>query len=222
MNLRADFQKSYLLRYAIIAGALLFFAAYFAYDGFIGYPANLPAARANDQLRTLDSEQQVAQWQTLAQQNGWDPNERPSKTAEEIEGDIYEQYFFGALCLLGGGIGLAYYLRSKGAWVEATEGGLTSSWGQSLQFSDVTLLDKKRWARKGIARATYTEGGVSRKFTFDDFKFEREPLGKILRSLEDTLQREQIVGGPTEEETDAQKALEVQAQEVAASEDAAD
>ena len=32
----------------------------------------------------------------------------------------------------------------------------------------------------------------------DDFKFDREPLGKMLRDLESQLRPEQIVGGPAE------------------------
>ncbi|MEO8271198.1 MAG: hypothetical protein ABI557_15860, partial [Aureliella sp.] len=116
--------------------------------------------------------------------------------------DIVGQYFWGGINLLVGLPALILWLRARGSWVESTESGLTTSWGQSLRFSDVKLLDKKRWQRKGIAKATYApaEGGPSKKFVFDDFKYEREPLGQILRDLEKHLLPEQIVGGPPEAE----------------------
>jgi hypothetical protein len=59
-------------------------------------------------------------------------------------------------------------------------------------------LDKKKWETKGIAKATYRDNSLTRVFVFDDFKFDREPLGDMLRSLEKKISRDQIVGGPPE------------------------
>ncbi|MCA9183835.1 MAG: hypothetical protein KDA51_20375, partial [Planctomycetales bacterium] len=66
----------------------------------------------------------------------------------------------------------------------------------------------KKWQRKGIAKATYTPvgGGSPGLFIFDDFKFEREPLGRMLRELEKQLLPEQIVGGPAEAEQESSTA----------------
>lgn len=197
MGLRANFQKSYGMRYLLLAGGCLFAAAWFAYDGFIGYPANLEPARKYDELAKLDGAEKQAQWKKIAAENNWSTSP-PAKTAEEIEGDIEGQYFFGGLALIAGIPALFFFLRSRGSWVERTETGLTTSWGQSLDFSKVTQLDKKKWATKGIAKAWYQENGAPRRFVFDDFKYEREPLGQMLRALEAMLQPEQIVGGPPE------------------------
>lgn len=209
--MRANFQKNYLTRYAILSGVCLLLAAWFGYDAVIGYPSKMPATRAYDEIRDLDAESRIEQWKTLTKENNWD-TDPPDKTEEELSGSIKEQYFLAVLSLIGGLIGLTFYFRCKGTYVEPTAGGLATSWGQSMQFADVTQLNKRRWKKKGIAYATYTENGQSKKFTFDDFKFEREPLGKMLMELESVLDREKIVGGPTELETqDAREAKEAAA-----------
>lgn len=198
MALRAEFQKNYLMRYAALAGVCLFMAAWFGYDGFIGYPQKLQYARAYDELRSLDAAERSEKWKEVVASHGW-PKDIPTKKASEIEDDIVGQYFWAGINLLAGVPALFLLLRNRGAWVEETEEGLRTSWGQSLRYGDVTQLDKKKWERKGIARASYQVAGEgSRVFVFDDFKFEREPIGKMLRDLEQVLLPEQIVGGPPE------------------------
>jgi hypothetical protein len=102
--------------------------------------------------------------------------------------------------------------------VEGDGEGLNTSWGQKMRYADVTRLNKLKWARKGIARAEYTTDGKPQVFVFDDFKFERQPLGQLLRQLEALLKPGQIVGGPSEAEADAARA----AAEQEAAADAAD
>jgi hypothetical protein len=211
MSDRASFQNSYLKRYLLLAGVCLPLSLWFAYDGFIGYPKQLEIAEAYDKLRDLESTERQSQWQAIASTNGW-PSRIPEKTAAEIADSIFGQYVWGSLSFAAGLIALLYYLRSRGTWVEPTETGLTTSWGQKLDFKDVIRLDKKKWESKGIAKATYRDSNLNRVFVFDDFKFDREPLGKILRGLENTLDRALIVGGPTEAERD-QEILESQAAE---------
>lgn len=198
MNRRANFQKSYRNRYLLFVLVFIPGALYFFYDGFIGYPSKLPAARAYDAMKDLQPKEREDKWKELAKTNGW-PTKIPTKTAEEWESAITGQYFWGTLTAIAGGIALAYYLGSKNAWVERTEKGITTSWNQNLEFERVVKLDKKKWEAKGIAKATYFESGKKKIFTFDDFKFEREPLDIMLYELEQTLRPEQIVGGPAEE-----------------------
>lgn len=208
MTVRAEFQKNYLMRYLILAVVCLFMASWFAYDGLVGYPKKLQYAEAYDQLRELEAAPRVERWKALAEEKGW-PSDTPTKTAEEIRSDITGQYFWGGLNLLAGLPALFFYFRSRGSWIEATEGGLQTSWGQKVRFADVTQLDKRKWRRKGIAKATYRSAepntpadGGGRVFVFDDFKFQREPLGQMLRDLESELTPEQIVGGPPEADSD--------------------
>ncbi len=197
MSERANFQSSYLKRYLLLAGVCIPLSLWFAYDGFIGYPKQLEYAKAYDPLRDLDSKERSVQWQVLTSEKKW-PNRIPEKKAEEVEDAIVGQYIWGSLSFLAGFIALLYYLRSRGSWVEPTATGLTTSWGQTFDFTNVVKLDKKKWETKGIAKATYRDNNLNRVFVFDDFKFDREPLGDMLRSLEKKLDREQIVGGPPE------------------------
>ncbi len=206
MTERANFRNNYLMRYLIMATICIGGGLWFAYDGFIAWPADLPAAEAYDELREIeDAEERIGRWEALANENGW-PKSTPKKTAEELRRDIVGQYFWMTLCFCAGVPALVYFFASRGTWVEETQTGLTTSWGQSMNFSDVSLLNKRRWAKKGIAKAYYSENGASKIFTFDDFKYEREPMGKMLVRLEETLERDQIVGGPTEAETNAERA----------------
>lgn len=199
MSLRANFQLNYLKRYLLLAGVLIPISLWFAYDGFIGYPKQQVYAEKYDALRELELEpvELKSQWEAIAKENGW-PKAAPKKKAQEIADSITGQYVWGSLSFTAGFIALIYFLRSRGTWVESTETGLRTSWGQIVQFRDVVLLDKKKWENKGIARASYRDNGLTRAFIFDDFKFDREPLGFILRKLEAKLDRGQIVGGPAE------------------------
>lgn len=197
MSQRANFQSSYLKRYLLLAGVLLPISLWFAYDGFIAWPLQHEYALKYETLRDLEPKEAKAQWEVITQENGW-PSRVPKKKAEDIADSIIGQYVWGSLSFLAGSVALVYFLRSKGSWVEPTSSGLTTSWGQAFDFMRVIKLDKKKWETKGIAKATYRDKNVNRTFVFDDFKFDREPLGAILRNLEGTLDREQIVGGPPE------------------------
>ncbi|MBX3422106.1 MAG: hypothetical protein KF752_11185 [Pirellulaceae bacterium] len=208
VSIRANFQSSYLWRYLIMAIAGLFMALWFAFDGLVTYPKGLEYAEAYEQVaqnHTTEGERAKA-WRELAASKGW-PLEVPEKSARTIRNDIEGQYFFGVLSLLLGLPAAYLYWRSRGRWIESTEDGLVTSWGQRVRFADVQSLNKKRWDAKGIARATYIEGTSKRTFVFDDFKYDREALGQILRKLEAVLPEEKIVAGISEAQRDAQKAL---------------
>lgn len=206
MTLRANFQSSYLWRYLIMSIAGLFMAGWFAYDGLVAYPKKLAYAQAFEEIKSEvnDPRQLALRWQELADSKGW-PVKQPEKPSSAIRNDIYGQYIFGVLSLFLGVPAAWFYFRSRNRWVEATDEGLQTSWGQQMRFAEVTLLNKKRWDAKGIARAFYTAAGKKHVFVFDDFKYQREPLGQILRRLEAVLQPDQIVGGISEAQRDLQK-----------------
>ncbi|MBX3417794.1 MAG: hypothetical protein KF851_09335 [Pirellulaceae bacterium] len=197
MSLRANFQTSYLWRYAILAIVCLGFSTWFLYDGFVGYPLKFEAATEWEKLSHLDTDERAAKWREIVAEKNW-PKKTPDQKAEEIKSAIPGQYFWGGLTAILGIPALLFFLTSRMSWVERTETGLTTSWGQTIDFSTVTKLDKTKWAKKGIAKATYSDNGRQRVFVFDDFKFEREPLGKMLYDLEQVLGDEQVVGGPRE------------------------
>ena len=198
MSVRANFQKSYGWRYLMLAGGFTFAALFFAYDGFIGYPRKKVISERYQEIADLEVSERQKAWRQITEENNWSRSV-PDKSPEEIADDIRGQYFYGIISLLIAIPPGILYLRTRGSWVEPTATGLTTSWGQSLDFSKVIKLDKKKWSNKGIAVATYEDGSVTRRFVFDDFKYERQPLGQMLLDLEQVLKPEQIVGGPPEE-----------------------
>ncbi len=205
MKLRANFQKSYLWRYLAMAGIGFFMAAWFAFDGLVGYPREQQRSAAYEKLveDVPDKKELYQQWRELARSNGWNVD-TPKEKAAEYNNKIVGQYVYGTICLILAIPALLFFVRSRSQWVETTEDGLTTSWGQTVKFSDVYLLNKKRWANKGIAKAHYNEGDAKKVFVFDDFKFDREPLGEMLKQLEAVLKPEQIVGGSPEGAKDDQ------------------
>ncbi len=200
MPLRANFQKSYLWRYALLAAVGLGFSAYFFYDGLIGYPKKLEYATEWEKLAHLDTDQRAEAWRKIVAERGW-PKRTPDEKAEEIAASIPGQFFWGVVTALIGLPALYLLIMSRKSWVERTEQGVTTSWGQTMRFADVVELNKSKWAKKGIAKAKYMDQGRPRTFVFDDFKYEREPLGRMLRELEQMLPDDKIIGGPREQTT---------------------
>lgn len=221
VGLRANFQNGYLTRYTILAVVCLGMCAWFAYDGFVAYPAKLEVAEAFDEIADLPGKEIEERWNEITTEKGW-KNRRPEKRAEEIHSDITEQYFWAALTFALGIPALVLLFRSRGSWVERTATGLKTSWGQTLEFAEVEALNKRRWEKKGIAKASFKDGDATRYFTFDDFKFDREPLGKILRDLEATLTDEQVTGGLKEVDADAKRESEKASAEQTDESDATD
>jgi hypothetical protein len=192
MGLRANFDRSYLWRYWVIILMALGSGAWFFYDATIGYPKKVKIAKAWEELDQLESGPRAERWRELAAEKGW-PQEVPVKPSAEIEESIRFQYIYGSVASVVGALMLVYLLIARNAWVEETDTGLTTSWGQQVDFSTVTRLNKRRWADKGIARADYVENGRKRQFVFDDFKYERTAIGKLLERLENQLPADQVI-----------------------------
>ena len=106
----------------------------------------------------------------------------------------------GIVGLIIGIPALLWLVANWGAWIEGTDQGVKTSWGQSFDYTDVTEINKRRWDKKGIAILKYDDNGSSKVFVLDDFKFEREPLGEILRKIESHLTSDQIIDGQRESE----------------------
>ena len=186
---RADSDHRFYYRFIFIGLTLLGMACWFLYDGTVTYPKEFERAHKYEELA---KDGKINEWPTIARENNW-PTDKPHN---EVDAQI--QYIFtGILGSLGLWCLLIVWL-ARGRWIEGTKSGVTSSWGQSLEFANVIALDKKQWRKKGIAKVYYQDGNRRRCFVIDDYKFDREPTGKILKNLEDRLADEQIIGGPRE------------------------
>jgi hypothetical protein len=196
MQIRSVHDRRYSRRFIIMGIVILGFALWSLYDGAVKYPRE--QARALEYER-LAMEERTSEWDEIADEKGWStavPG-APKEEQEHID-SVKMQY---AMAILAGAIGLPMLLvalRSRSQWIEGTSSGLTSSWGERLNFDQIIQLDKKQWRKKGIAKLTYLDGDRKRRFVLDDYKFERHSMDAILYEIEQRIDAAMIVNGPPE------------------------
>ena len=71
--------------------------------------------------------------------------------------------------------------------MELTENGIRTSWGQQLEFDQITALNKRLWKDKGIAKIEYESNGRKKKMVLDDCKYDRAPTETMLRMVESRI-----------------------------------
>ena len=199
--IRAPYVPGYFRRFLFVAIGCFAFAMYCLYDGFITYPHKLVVAKAYYEMPEQD---RTEQWREKAKANGW-PLEKP-KEPDEIEHLISSQWGMACICAL---IGIPAFLKwflAKGTWIEGDEKLIRNSRGKEVPIESITKINKRKWEDKGLATIYYDDNGKSRKFVMDDFKFEREPMGQLMRYAEANLSADQVVGGLKEVDREAQQA----------------
>ena len=207
MNLRAEPESRFLLKYLLIGLGCLAFAVWSTYDGFYAYPKKIPRAEAWAELQAepdLTETEFRAKWKKLCKEKGWSSN-RVSKdeSVESIEQSIVYQYVFIGLGLLIGLPCLIWYLRNRKSWIESTSDGLRSSSGKECKLSQITKFDKKKWEKKGIGILHYqTDDGSEKTFVVDDLKYDRKTTDEIVRWVESNIPAEMIVNGQPEPTAD--------------------
>ena len=92
------------------------------------------------------------------------------------------------------------YFRSRNSWIETDGKRVTTSRGQVVELEQVQGVDKRRWEKKGIAKVSYLDQEGVSILVIDDFKYERAPMGEILAQIEAKVDRDKIVGAPTQQE----------------------
>ncbi len=179
-----------------IAIFLLGFAAYFFFDGAVGYPA---ADRRYHEWKRFHDAGQLDQWPAVAQQHGWkvdewqkwldDPHQQGKPLPPDFRGrgKYLEQFICGTFSGLLGLVALAYWLSQKGRTVRTDETAVYSPAGTKVPFDSITGLGKKEWDSKGLATVLYTVSGRKGRFKLDDYKFDREATHQILAEIEEKL-----------------------------------
>lgn len=220
MAVRAENDPKFSRRFLYMGIGAILFSLWSLYDGVIGYP--------HEQLRAVTwekefSDQPTEKWIAYAEEQGWStslPSE--SKSEDDYNSSIALQYsFFVVTGLLGIWL-ISIPLRARGRWIESTDTGITSSWGQTLNYSDVVNLDKRQWKKKGIARVAYIDSGKKRKFVIDDYKFDRYPTDAILYELEQNIDPEMITGGLPDPPPGQTASVEAAENDAATAEEAVD
>uniref|UniRef100_UPI00389A29B9 hypothetical protein n=1 Tax=Stieleria sedimenti TaxID=2976331 RepID=UPI00389A29B9 len=85
-----------------------------------------------------------------------------------------------------------------------------------MPIDAITKIDKRKWDAKGIAKIHYEVDGKKMKFVMDDFKYEREPMGQLMKFAEAQLTEEQVTGDFLERDKERiarQQAAEAEAEE---------
>lgn len=192
MAIRSVSDRRYSRRFLIMGLAICGFGLWSLYDGMVKYPHQRQRALLYEKL---EAENRANDWDQEAASRGWS-NEYPGEPKTEV--DIKMQYAMALLCAAVGLPMLFVVFRSRGNWIESTDTGISASWGESFRFDQVLAVDKKKWAKKGIAKVTYQDGNRRRRFVIDDFKFERPTMDQILYELEQRIDPDKIVNGPPE------------------------
>lgn len=218
MKARANTDNKFLYKYLLIGIATLLYSAYCFYDAFVNYPGQRPASVAFDTLKADIEERKSdagenavnwaevreTEWKEIAESKGW-PIKPPHYTAEELGHNINFSIALGAVCALIGVPSVFWFLKNRGTWLEIDGSRLSSSSGQSLDFSDIQTVDKKKWVKKGLATIHYLDNGAANTFVVDDLKYDRKVVDQMVAEIEAAISAEKIVNGPTEVEIDKER-----------------
>ncbi len=190
-TIHAERDGKYYTRFLLMGVGALLFLGWCLKDGLYSYP--LQKVQYEKYTELVD-EGRGGEWEQLAADNGWSA-EVPD---ERTDGDILLQFVMGGLSAVVGIWMLSMVWLSRGRWIESDGKQIVTSWGETVPFDAVVSIDKKKWAKKGIAFVQYEDGGKTKRFVLDDFKFVRKPTDEILVLLEQAVGTDKITGGPPE------------------------
>ncbi|HOC00964.1 MAG TPA: hypothetical protein PKM43_19715 [Verrucomicrobiota bacterium] len=141
-------------------------AAWFAYDGAIGYPKQNEIARAFEQFK---EDKREDDWAAYARQRDWpDAKNIPKlKSPESIRTQVYIGAVAGVIGL--GVLGSFLYRRGKVLKVDAEN--LYTPGGKTVPFTSIQHVDTALWADKGLARVHYLVDGTIRQAVIDGLSY---------------------------------------------------
>jgi len=190
MQIKARIRGGYNIRWLIVAVVLLgYCGAYGTYDGLYAFPKDNRQAAALESFKAdvgPPSQNRKAWQQYVATADVDLPQDWNAVPAEHGPTDMYYNY---ALMILGWPLGvffLAFYLRNLWLWLTADEEGLHTN-RKFASWSSLTQLDRSRWQRKGIAIVHFDSDGRSDQIVLDDWKYQPQPVRKIVQLIEQQL-----------------------------------
>jgi hypothetical protein len=208
MHIRAENDPRFSRRFFFMGIAALGFALYCMYDGLVGYPGRREQGFAEfkaDYKSHFTAENRrdinLDQFEAVAddsQRDDWEhyihDRDIPSRP------DVVMQFIMAGI---SGGLGaflISIPLRARGRWIEVTDSGINSSWGENFRFEEIEELNKRQWRKKGMAKLTYVANNRRNIFVVDDYKFDRYPTDAVLYLLEQRIDPGRITNGPPEPE----------------------
>ena len=180
MKVEAKITRDWIVRMVKFMAIALVCAAWFGYDGLVGYPKQIERATAYQQLK---NDKELEKWPEVAKEHGWstkDPGE--PKTA----GDIKEQLVIASIGLVILFLLIGWVLVSSRKVLRADENRIISPFGTEVLMDSVVDLDHRKWEQKGIVYAVYQPDGKGKKrLALDDFKY--GGAIEVIRYLENKL-----------------------------------
>ena len=196
MTVRTNTNQRYYFRFLLIGLAVIGFGLWSLYDGAIAYPQQRERALAYQKLKEED---RGGTWHDEAQRRGW-PTELPGQPKTRV--DFITQYIMAGVASTAGLLLLWIVYQARGRWIEASDVGLETSWGERFDFDQVIAIDKKRWREKGIARIKYQRDKRRKRMVLDNYKYDRDTTNSILHAVEAKAGAEKIIGGSPEAAAD--------------------
>ena len=205
MTIRAEADSKFNLRFLVIGLVAIGFGFYCLYDGFIAYPKELARSEAFYE-RVLKSDGEGPAWKPVdqdvwekrAKENDW--SLAKPKKPDEMRSKILMQYAMAVMSFLVGLPALTHFLLVRKKWIEADDSAIWNSGGLRCEFDKITLVDKNRWEKKGIAKVHFEDGGNSKIFVIDDLKFERQATDEIMMLMESKIDAGIVEGAPLEKD----------------------
>ncbi len=185
--------REFRLRRGIMAVVIVVMGVWFAYDGWVAWPrSNAEHARINKELDqaidSKDKEQQV----NLTKELG--------KYKEHTWLDMGLQRGLAIVLIPAGIFLLSWWMYQSRGQVRLTADDVLHMPGHPpVPLSAITDFDKRKWDRKGIAKARYdlSKTGTdtrSGRLTLDDFAYQRPPIDAIVARIDATRPEDSASG----------------------------
>ena len=170
------------MRYLMVLGILIF-AGFFAYDGFVRYPAqNAKIAEVNQAFDTTSDPDAKAKLARQQQELG--------APKPEFDITLQKRFAFGLPVIAAGY--LIFMLRRSRGEIRLENDTLSVPGYSPIPLSSVTQIDSALWKKKGIAVVHFTDSGKKNSLTLDDFIYQQKPIDAIYDRL-----NSQVAEAPT-------------------------
>lgn len=152
-------------------------ALWFAYDGYIAWPAEeeryqklveLTAELVEADEKITDKNPEVKRaWEAYAAENDLKSKVPKHRSAGDLAG---QRGIAGFGTLIGLIFSIWFWLQHRKS-VRADGEIITGAGGEKVEFDWIIETDRRKWETKGIAFAIYEKDGKKRRLCLDDHKF---------------------------------------------------